>query len=292
MWQTSAAAHATPTIGEVLDDVNFRPDASVLGICAAMMVVVVLWLVSGLRHRFEGWRWWQVASFVAGCAAVVAGVLAPIESLGRSGSLTAHVGQHIVLGDVAAPLLLLGLPPVARAWVARHLSHLSHDPRRRSRVAAWALSPIGALVLWTLAAYAWYAPPLHRLAAAGGVPHVLDHVSFLGFGMLVWLAVFDPRERRPLRQALRHGGLPWWARHAYAMGSRAALLPPAALLWLAPGYHVASGSRPPSSLAADQASAASLLVGFEMLLFAFALVLAFIFLAVAEGQRQRAAPTP
>jgi cytochrome c oxidase assembly factor CtaG len=143
-------------------------------------------------------------------------------------------------------------------------------------------------VVWALAAYAWYAPPLHRLAVAGGPVHVLDHLSFLGFGLLIWLGAFDPREPQSLGRGLRDGGLPWWGRHGYAMCSRVAMVPAAAVLWLAPGYHVAA--RPPMgySRAEDQANAASLLIGFEMLLFAFAFVLAFIFLAIAEGRRRAA----
>lgn len=265
---------------------NARLDAWVLATCGLLALVVLWWLTTGLRHRFADWRWWQVAAFLAGCAAVAATLLTPLESLGRDDLLTAHVGQHVVLGDAAAPLLLLGLPPQARSWLRRRLARVRTDRRSASRLLHWALSPLGALVLWALAAYAWYAPPLHRTAVPGGPVHVIDHLSFLGFGMLVWLAAFDPREPRPLRPALRDGGLPWWARHGYAMGSRAALLPAAAVLWLAPGYH--DGQPPPGySRAGDQASAASLLVGFEMLLFAFAFVLAFIFLAIAEGQRQK-----
>lgn len=48
-------------------------------------------------------------------------------------------------------------------------------------------------------------------------------------------SAFDPREERPLGRGLREGGLPWWGRHTYAMGTRLALVPAAAVLWLAPG---------------------------------------------------------
>ena len=240
------------------------------------------------QRGLRGWRWWQVISFVAGCAATAAAVLSPLEELGRRDLLTAHVGQHLVLGDAAAPLLLLGLPPGARRRLRERLARLSQDPRRRARLLTWVLSPVGALVAWALAAYAWYTPALHRLAVPGGPVHVLDHLSFLCFGILIWIGAFDPREPRSLRRGLRDGGLPWGARHAYAMFSRVALVPAAAALWLAPGYHVAT--RPPLGYSRDQdqVNAASLMLGFEMILFAATFVVGFIFLAVAEGHRQAA----
>jgi len=118
--------------------------------------------------------------------------------------------------------------------------------------------------------------------------HVADHVSFLVFGLLIWFAAFDPREPRPWRQAIRDGGLPWWARHAYAMGARIVMLPPALVLWFAPGFHVAEQRPMGYSRAADQANAAGMMIGFEMLLFTFAFVLAFIFMTIAEGRRRDA----
>ena len=245
------------------------------------------WLTTGVRYRFSGWRWWQVTSFAAGLAAGAATVLTPLESLGRDDLLTAHVGQHVLLGDVAAPLLLLGLPPQARRWLSGRLARLTGDPRLHRRAASCLFSPVGALVVWAVAAYAWYTPSLHRLAVPAGAVHELDHLSFLAFGMLVWLGALDPRPSRSLRGGLREGGLPGWARHAYAMTARVAMVPAAALLWLAPGYHA---TQPPLgySRGEDQANAASLLVGFEMLLFAFTFILAFLLLAIAEGQRQAA----
>lgn len=236
----------------------------------------------------ERWAWWQILSFMAGWAAIGAALLSPLESLGRSDLLSAHVGQHLILGDAAAPLLLLGLPPRVRGRLRERFARLSADPRRPARLLAWALSPVGAFVLWALVSYAWYSPPLHRLAVTGGPIHAIDHVSFVAFGMLIWLGAFDPREPRTLRQGIRDGGLPWWARHAYAIGSRFAMLPAALALWYVPGYHVAQQRPMGYTPAADQANAAAIMIGFEMSLFTFAFVLAFIFVAVMDGRRQDA----
>lgn len=268
-------------------------DGSTAVVCGVAVAALAAWLLVGARHRFAGWRWWQIVAFLSGCAAIAAAVLTPIESLGRDGLLTAHVAQHIILGDAAAPLLLIGLPPQARHWLRARLTGLTDARSVSLRLLSAALSPIGAFAAWTLTAYVWYAPPVHRLAAPAGPIHVLDHVSFLAFGLLIWIGAFDPREPRSLREGLRTGGMPWWARHAYAMGSRVAMVPASAALWVAAGYHSTTRLPLGTSPHADQINAASLLIGFEMLLFSFALVLAFVFLAIAEGHRRATeAPPP
>ncbi len=211
----------------------------------------------------EPWRW---CALLVGLLALAFAAFGPLGPLGRDGNLTAHVAQHLLLGDVAAPLLLLGLPASARARLCRALT--------RWHALSPLTSPAGALLIWAVVMTVWYLPAVHRAAAPFGITHVLDQVSFLVFGLLVWLAVFDVRPARPLKPAMLHGGLPWWARHLYAVGSRTLTLPAALIVWFAPGY----GS-------ADQVDAASLLIGFEMFLFVLALILAFVALAVHEGRR-------
>ena len=231
------------------------------------------------------WRWWQVTAWSAGLAAVAATVLGPLDRAGRDGDLVAHMAQHLLLGDVAPLLLVLGLPPRARRATVAALARIYAGPRRSARALDLALSPVGALVLWVLATYAWFLPPLHRAAVGGGAVHAFEHVSFVFFGLLLALAVFDPRPTTSPRVALRRGGLPWWGRHLYSMGSRVFMLPPAALVVFSSGY--AAADRPPGAgRDPEQLNAASLLVGFEMVLFALSFVLAFLVLALSEGGRR------
>lgn len=252
-----------------------------------------------LQRRREGppWPRWAVLAFVLGWLLALAAVASPLDPLGEDGSLSAHVAQHVILGDLAAPLLLIGLPPVVRMTAARWYTRLTLGNSRPRRGLELALSPVGALALWTVATYAWVAPPLHRLATADGPVHLLDHASFLVFGLLVWLAAFDFRKGpgvedwESLEAALTRCDLPWWARHVYAMVSRLAMLPAVAILWLATtsAYYV-SADPPPGALTQrqDQVRAASMMLGFEILLTGLAVVLAFIWVSVSEGRaRQR-----
>lgn len=86
------------------------------------------------RHQATRWRWWQKLSGLLGLA-VLAGALAPsLDGAGRDGSLVAHFSQHLLLGDVAPLLLMLGLPPGARRALARGLGGL---PEARGEVLAY-----------------------------------------------------------------------------------------------------------------------------------------------------------
>lgn len=246
-----------------------------------------------LRRRDPPWPWWAPPPFLLGWLIGVAAVLTPLDRWGEQGSLTAHIAQHVILGDVAAPLLLIGLPPavglVGRRWYER----ATRGGGRRARGVRLALSPAGALALWAVATYIWVTPPVHRLAAPDGFVHLADHASFLVFGLLVWLPAFDfrtgirVRDWQSLKLATVSCDLPWWARHIYAMVSRFAILPAVVVLWLAPtsSYYL-SAERPPGGLTQgqDQIRAATTLLGFEIILSALAVVLAFIWVSVSEGR--------
>lgn len=232
---------------------------------------------------------WRTVVFALGVALGVATIATPLDRSGQEGLLTAHLIQHIVLGDLVAPLLLLGLPVGVQRLLREALLAISTSSAPVARAATFVLSPVGALIVWTAVSYTWFVPALHVRAAPGGFVHGLDHVSFLLFGLLIWLGAFDPRPARPVAEALRTGGLPWWARHIYAMVARLSMLPPAIAVWLAaPSAYYATDDRLPFGLTQpqDQERAASVMIGFEMLLFSLAFVLAFIFVSVSEGRER------
>jgi cytochrome c oxidase assembly factor CtaG len=250
-----------------------------------------VWLASGIAARFRGYGLLRSLSLVAGAALAAAALVSPLDSLGIRGLLTAHVAQHIVLGDLAAPLLLLGLPRQTRLSAQNVLRRLTAGRSRTARVAAVCLSPVGAFAMWVVATYVWFVPAVNNAASVRGVLHTTDHLSFFLAGLLIWLAPFDPRDGGTLLHGLRHGGLPWWGRHLYAMTTRLAMLPPAFGVWLAAGttYHRPGVTLPFGySASGDQARAAAVMIGFEMLLFALAVCLGFVFLSVAEGRARSA----
>ena len=256
---------------------------------ATAAVIALLAASQGRAWRESRWGRWRATVFLLGLAAVTAAVLGPLDRLGDDGLFTAHVAQHIILGDLAAPLLLLGLPARARQRLGAALAAIASPQARLPRALQLAFSPIGAAALWTLASYAWMVPTVHTAAASPGAVQAIDQTSFLLFGLLIWIGAFDPRPPTTLREGLRRGGMPWWARHGYAMSTRLTVMPLGIAIWLAdPARYHDGDAIWPFALSAkdDQVLAASVHIGFEMLLFSVAIVLAFMFAIVADGHRR------
>ncbi|MDQ6811610.1 MAG: cytochrome c oxidase assembly protein, partial [Actinomycetota bacterium] len=129
-------------------------------------------------HPVPGWR---QASFYSGFVVIAAALTA----LGSASDelLYAHMIEHLLLGDIAALLIVLGLTgpllaPILRVSVFDRLRALSH--------------PAVAFPLWTLDLYVWHVPALYQAALHHTVVHALEHAMFLGFGINMWLCLFGP----------------------------------------------------------------------------------------------------
>lgn len=252
----------------------------------SLLAVIFVAIGVAVHDRSGGWGAARQAAFIAAIGCVTVAVVPPIDEFADRGLLQAHIGQHIILGDLAAPLLLLGLPDRTR----RRIAAFARRTERRSRL----LGPRRAFVIWAVGTYFWLVAPIHRAAIPAGPIQLADHLSFLVIGLLIWFAAFDPRPLTTLRDGLRVGGMPWWARHIFAMTSRLALLPAAAIVWFSPAtaYHLSDrGWTFASTPARDQIASGALMAGFEMVLFAGALTLALIFVQISDGRRRARAGT-
>jgi putative membrane protein len=108
-----------------------------------------------------------------------------LSSLGGAAQdlLWVHMIEHLLLGDVAALLIVLGLTgpmlaPVLRIRFFDRLRALSH--------------PVSAFVLWTVDLYTWHVPVLYQAALRHPGIHALEHGMFLFFGINMWLCLFGP----------------------------------------------------------------------------------------------------
>jgi putative membrane protein len=122
------------------------------------------------------------ASFAIGLALLLVAVSPPLERLAEERLFSAHMLQHVLLGDLAALALVLGLTgPLLRPVLAL-------PPAETLRVLA---HPLVALPLWAANLYVWHLPALYEAALANGAVHALEHACFLGFGMLMWAPVVE-----------------------------------------------------------------------------------------------------
>ena len=122
-------------------------------------------------------------AFCAGLAVVLVAVCSPIDYLGENRLLWVHMVQHLLLGDVAPLLVVLGLTgallrPLLAVGLLRRLRPLAH--------------PLVALPLWIVALYAWHLPVLYQAALHNDNVHALEHICFFAFGALMWAAVIEP----------------------------------------------------------------------------------------------------
>lgn len=131
-----------------------------------------------MRQPVPGWR---QACFYGGCVTIAAA----LTSLGSPSQelLWAHMIEHLLLGDIAALLLVLGLTgpliaPILRIPLFNRLRVLAH--------------PLIALPLWALDLYLWHLPVFYQAALRHSGVHALEHTMFVAFGMNMWMCLFGP----------------------------------------------------------------------------------------------------
>jgi putative membrane protein len=125
---------------------------------------------------------WRQACFAAGLLTIVFALLSPVGHVAEE-LVIAHMVEHLLLGDVATLLLVLGLTgpllqPVLAIRFFDRLRILAH--------------PLVALPLWALNFYFWHVPALYDAAYGGAPVHALEHLCFIFFGCLMWMPVFGP----------------------------------------------------------------------------------------------------
>ncbi len=125
---------------------------------------------------------WRIACFAAGILLIVAGLVSPLAHLGEE-LLLAHMAQHLVVGDIAALLIVLGLTgpllqPLLAIKAIDRLRVLTH--------------PLIALPLWAASLYIWHIPVLYQEALSNEAVHALQHACFIGFGILMWMPLVGP----------------------------------------------------------------------------------------------------
>jgi putative membrane protein len=110
----------------------------------------------------------------AGCLILALVWLGPLLIPATYG-FTGHMVVHVALVAIVAPLLAIGLAG----------SRLDPTP-----FAPLLFGPIVASALEFVVVWAWHAPALHEAARDTQLLFVVEQLSFLAVGLLVWLAAF------------------------------------------------------------------------------------------------------
>jgi putative membrane protein len=159
-----------------VDPYRFSWDADALvvvpGLAAAYLIA---------RTRFPAPRW-RVASFLLGCALLLAVQIGPLDTLALHYLLSIHLLQNVVLAEWGPFLCVLGLTP----QMARELERL---PGART-----VTHPLVALPIWLVSYFAWHLPWAYDAALRHQwtVLHA-EHACYFVSGCLVWWPVIHGR---------------------------------------------------------------------------------------------------
>ncbi len=121
--------------------------------------------------------------FAAGLAVLALALVSPIDTIGEERLFSVHMAQHLLIGDVAPLLVVLGLTgpllrPLLALPVVGRLRILAH--------------PLVALPLWGVNICVWHLPALYDAALARGSVHATQHMLFFAGGALLWAVVLEP----------------------------------------------------------------------------------------------------
>lgn len=164
------------------------------------------WLRLRRRGRREIATAWRLALFVAGLAVVVLAVLSPLDPMGERYLLSAHMAQHLLLGDIGPLLLVLALSgPLAAFAVPRPLLRRVGRSRPLRAALRGLTHPATAVVVWVSVTAGWHVPLAYEAALDNRAIHDLEHSTMLLAGVLLWVQITGALPRRSLSAPRRAG---------------------------------------------------------------------------------------
>jgi cytochrome c oxidase assembly factor CtaG len=131
----------------------------------------------------------QTIAFLSGMLIMFLALVSPLDELGDSYLFSAHMIQHLCLTIIGPPLLLLGTPE----WMVKKA--LSN--RAIFEVAKVLTYPVVAFVLFNVDFWLWHAPPLYNATLENQSIHILEHLTFILFGLCYWWPIFSPSKDLP-----------------------------------------------------------------------------------------------
>jgi cytochrome c oxidase assembly factor CtaG len=175
---------------------------------AAVTAVCFLQGFARLRRRgeHEHASWARALLFFLGLALLVLPIVSPLDELGDRFLLSAHMLQHVLIGDAGPALIVVSLrgPLLFFSVPQPALKALARSSRAR-RLGRELRRPQVALGAWAVFFGGWHIPAAYDYAARHQVVHDLEHASFVLAGFLVWSVLIDPARHRHLSRGQRLG---------------------------------------------------------------------------------------
>jgi cytochrome c oxidase assembly factor CtaG len=165
-----------------LPQAHFEPEFAPVELVPLLVPgVLYWWRATHLAQRGRQVPLWRQVSFASGLM-LVALSLVGLGDLSDQ-VLWGHMLEHLLIGDLAAILLVLGLTgPLLQPILAIR-------PLDRLRALA---HPAVALPLWAIDLYVWHIPALYEATLTNPALHALEHGMFIFFGCVMWMPVLGP----------------------------------------------------------------------------------------------------
>lgn len=181
----------------MLPPFHLHPD--VLGV-AAILAIGWWWLETRVRPlvapKSESATAKQRLSWYAGVATILIAAGWPIHDLAEDVLFSFHMIEHLLIGYVVPPLLLLGIP----RWMGDQVLG-------RESVARWIrpfATPVTGFFAFNFAIVAVHWPEAITWQNTNEWTHVFVHAAFFATALMLWLPLFSPTKaiptmRRPMK---------------------------------------------------------------------------------------------
>jgi cytochrome c oxidase assembly factor CtaG len=148
--------------------------------------------------------WWRVLLFLVALATIAVALTGPVDAVADR-FFSAHMGQHMLLIVVAAPMLAASSPgtPLLLVLPVRRRAQLARL-RRRMRTGSttgWLYLPVTAWLLHVATLWGWHLPAAYDAATSSPWLHATEHLMFLLTAWAFWWHVLAVREPVPAANA-------------------------------------------------------------------------------------------
>jgi cytochrome c oxidase assembly factor CtaG len=137
----------------------------------------------------------QVTYFVLAEIILIVSLLSPLDVISDEYLFSGHMVQHLLLATLWPPLMLMATP----VWLARRIVNLPVV----SALVTFLVYPAIALLTFNIDVYLWHLPALYDATLSNAAIHIVEHLSFMFFGLVNWWPVLSPIPEQRLSSPLQ-----------------------------------------------------------------------------------------